>query len=158
MASQIQEEILQGIWTYRSWLNETDLTKSTDKDPIGKLLFGAGYIKIGESAANAFSGVIYGQNDLSKASPDAKADWALDLKGSTNYGDPFSVRFQGKGIVGGSEWIYDYVGYVILPWPNGIQQKTAMVGSIVRTIPHPNGSGGVSPAGVTASWYAVKNE
>lgn len=140
-----------GTWTYRSWLNETDLTIPTDK-----LLFGAGYIRVDNSQFNEFKGLIYGPGDTGPQGPKAPAAWQLELNGSKNYGNPFSVRFQGKGIVGGSEWIYDYVGYVILPWPNGVQQKTTMVGSIVRTIPHP-GNGGVSPAGVTACWYAVKN-
>ncbi|MCI4669586.1 MAG: hypothetical protein MRZ79_15735 [Bacteroidia bacterium] len=152
--ANLHEETFQGIWTYRSWLNETDLTKTAD---VNNLLFGAGYIRIDPSMQTEFKGLIYGQNDLSKADPHAAADWALNLKGSTNFGNPFTVRFQGKGIVSGSEWIYDYVGYLVLPWQNGVQQKMAMVGSIVRVIPHPNGSGGISPAGVTASWYAVKN-
>jgi len=82
--------------------------------------------------------------------------WQLDLTGSRSYGNPMTGRFRGKGVVSGAEWIYDYVGYLVPEWPNGVQQKTAMVGSIVRAIPHPSGSGGVSPAGVVASWYAVK--
>jgi hypothetical protein len=44
---------------------------------------------------------------------------------------------------------------VVPAWPNGIDQRPAMVGSIVRTVPHPGGSGGVNPAGVVASWIAV---
>lgn len=154
MANTSVENILKGTWTYRSWLNETDLTTPiTEKD----LLFGAGYIRIDSAPATNFKGLIYGQNDLTKASPSAPADWSLDLQGSANYGNPLTVRFQGKGIVSGNEWIYDYVGYLVLPWPNGIQQKMAFVGSIVRVIPHPSSSGGISPAGVVASWYAVKN-
>jgi hypothetical protein len=75
-----------------------------------------------------------------------------------------SVRFQGKGIVGGEEWIYDYEGWLVPAWPNGVQQATAMVGSIVRTIPHsgsaPKGGGPppINPAGVVASWYAVRTD
>ena len=72
------------------------------------------------------------------------------------------VRFQGKGVVNGEEWIYDYEGYLVPAWPNGVQQVPAMVGSIVRTVPHsgsaPKGGGPppINPAGVVASWYAVK--
>jgi hypothetical protein len=31
-----------------------------------------------------------------------------------------------------------------------------MVGSIVRVIPHPDGSGGTAPAGVVCTWFAIK--
>jgi hypothetical protein len=69
------------------------------------------------------------------------------------------VRFQGTGVVGGEAWIYDYEGYVIRPWPNGIAQRMAMVGTIVRTIAHSSGSGGgTSPAGVVCSWIAVRQD
>jgi hypothetical protein len=86
--------------------------------------------------------------------------WQLDLHGSFGYGSPMQVRFQGKGVVSGAEWIYDYIGWLVPVWPNSNRnlQYTAMVGSIVRTIPHPSGNGGVAPAGVVASWYAVKND
>lgn len=68
---------------------------------------------------------------------------------------PYSLRFQGKGKVGSEEWVYDYTGYVIKPWPDGVNQTPAIVGSIVRTVPHSSGSGGVSPAGLVCSWIAV---
>lgn len=88
--------------------------------------------------------------------------WSLDLKGAREYGNPMHVRFQGKGVINGEEWIYDYDGYLVPAWPNGVQQVPAIVGSIVRTVPHsgsPPKDGGpapIHPAGVVASWYAVK--
>ena len=48
--------------------------------------------------------------------------WALTLNGSTSYGYPGVVRFQGRGLVGGEEWVYDYLGFVVPAWPNGINQ------------------------------------
>lgn len=63
------------------------------------------------------------------------------------------ARFQGVGMVGGEQWIYDYEGYLIPDWPNGIGQVPAIVGSVIRTIPH---SGGTAKAGVVASFYAVR--
>lgn len=59
----------------------------------------------------------------------------------------------------GEEWVYDYIGYVVPAWPNGVNQRPAMVGSIVRTIPH-SGSAPktVAPAGVVASWIAVRQD
>jgi hypothetical protein len=68
------------------------------------------------------------------------------------------VRFQGKGLVSGSEWIYDYIGWLVPVWPNSTTtlQRPAIVGSVTRTIPHPSDGGGTAPAGVVASFYAVK--
>jgi len=84
--------------------------------------------------------------------------WELALTGSITYGNPFTVRFQGKGVVGGEEWIYDYEGYVIRPWPNGLNQRMAMVASLVRRIPHSSGNRGTAPAGVVSSWIAVRQD
>ena len=129
---------LAGKWTYRSFLNDPDL--STD---FNALEFGRGTITIDQAPMGVLQGTIGGPG------------WSLDLNGSINYGDPYCVRFQGRGLVGGEEWIYDYIGYSIKPWPNGVNQVPAMTGSIVRTIPHSSGSGGTAPAGVVCSWIAV---
>lgn len=132
-----------GKWTYRSLLNDPDINTSFDK-----LAFGRGTIEIFDDPDMTFlRGTIGGPG------------WQLRLNGSRAYGSPMAVRFQGKGVVGAAEWIYDYQGYLVPHWPNGVQQRPAMVGTIVRTIPHPGRSKGVvNPAGVTASWYAVKQD
>ncbi|MCB9234955.1 MAG: hypothetical protein H6581_25090 [Bacteroidia bacterium] len=151
MQNYLTPDFLLGNWTYRSWLNSDDLTV-----PLTTLEFGYGYIQIESAPFNEFKGKIFGPKSDKRPNPyDKPYSWELDLKGSSNYGDPFSFRFQGKGVVSGSEWIYDYQGYMIKPWPNGVNQVPALVGTIVRTIPHPDGSGGTAPAGVVASWYAV---
>lgn len=51
--------------------------------------------------------------------------------------------------------LYDYLGFVVPAWPNGINQVPAITGAIVRTVPHASGTGGVAPAGVVCSWIAV---
>ena len=139
MSAELNSNILVGTWTYRSFLNDPDLATQ-----FNNLEFGRGNIEIEPAPMNEFKGRIY------------DVGWQLDLKGSITYGNPFTVRFQGKGVVGGEEWIYDYEGYVIRPWPNGINQRMAIVGTIVRTIPHSSGTGGTAPAGVVCSWIAVK--
>ncbi|HEX8150742.1 MAG TPA: hypothetical protein VF591_26395 [Pyrinomonadaceae bacterium] len=133
--------VLIGTWTYRSFLNDPDLSTQ-----FNDLEFGRANIRIDPAPMNEFKGLLYGPG------------FKLNLKGSTTYGNPFTVRFQGTGQVGGEEWVYDYVGYVVRPWPNGADQRMAMVGSIVRTVPHKSGSGGVSPAGVVCSWIAVRQD
>ncbi|MEM7536850.1 MAG: hypothetical protein AAF639_32015 [Chloroflexota bacterium] len=133
-------EILVGKWTYRSFKSNPDLDT-----PFNDLRFGKGYIEIEDGPCEKLTGSIFGKGK----------SWELDLNGSITYGNPFCVRFQGKGEVGAKkeEWIYDYVGYLIRDWPNGVDQRPAIVGSIVRTIPH---SG--KPAGVVAQWIAVKQD
>jgi hypothetical protein len=134
------QNVFVGKWSYRSWRNETDLNVEPND-----LLFGSGTIEIVEAPMQILQGTIGGEG------------WQLELFGSRSYGNPMTVRFQGKGTISGAEWIYDYIGYLVPEWPNGVDQKTAMVGSIVRTIPHPSGSG-TAPAGVVCSWYAVKQD
>jgi hypothetical protein len=149
---------LTGTWVYRSWNNDTNLASTPDS-----LVFGNGYIEIAPSPINEFSGLIYGPKNANNPNPfDKPFSWELQLKGSTNFGNPAAVRFQGKGVIDGNEWIYNYIGYVVPPWQNGINEKPAIVGSIVRVVPHPSGSVDsngqpvIHPAGVVASWYAVK--
>lgn len=136
-----------GTWTYRSLLNDPTLAADPSTDPTAwaNLFFGYGTIVIKEGKEpEELTGTIGGEG------------WSLNLHGSMAPGNPGQVRFQGKGVVSGAEWIYDYIGWLVPVWPNSTNelQARALVGSIVRTIPHPSG-GGVAPAGVVASWYAV---
>ena len=129
-----------GKWSYRSFYNIADLSASLDS-----MLLGEGTIRIDPTPMpNQLSGLVYGPG------------WQLDLSGSINYGDPFTVRFQGQGVVGGNQWIYEYLGYMVNPWQNGVNQVPAFVGSVIRQIPHPGGDGGLHPAGVVASFFCVK--
>ena len=142
MSQQPNIGSLVGTWTYRSFLNDPDL--ATDFDALE---FGRGNIRIDEAPAGVLVGKI------------SDTGWALTLNGSINGGYPGVMRFQGRGVVGGEEWIYDYLGFVVPPWPNGVDQRPAMTGSIVRTIPH-SGSAPktVAPAGVVCSWIAVRQD
>jgi hypothetical protein len=130
-----------GNWTYRSILNDPDLSKAAND-----LLFGEGTLAIAEQSVTELSGTIGGPG------------WSLDLRGGFGYGSPMQVRFQGKGVVGGEEWIYDYIGWLVPVWPNSTDrlEVPAIVGSVVRTIPHSGDGGSTNPAGVVASFYAVR--
>lgn len=132
---------LTGLWTYRSLLENPNVDTA-----FNDLEFGRGQIEIVAAPSGIFRGRIFGPG------------WALQLNGSIAYGNPNSVRFQGRGVVGGEEWVYDYLGYLAPPWPNGVDQRPALSGSIVRTIPHKSGAGGLAPAGVVAAWYAVLDQ
>lgn len=129
-----------GTWTYRSLLNDPDITQTFDA-----LEFGRGTLEIVETSTTVLGGTIGGPT------------WSLSLHGSFGFGSPMQVRFQGKGLVNGEQWVYDYIGWLVPAWPNSNPslQRAAIVGSVVRTVPHSSGSGGVAPAGVVASFYAV---
>lgn len=139
----MSENPFVGRWTYRSLLNDPSLGTEFDK-----LEFGRANLTIEDDGPATLKGTIGGEG------------WSLSLRGSFGFGSPMQVRFQGKGIVAGSEWIYDYIGWLVPAWPNSDRSKErpAMVGSIVRTIPHPSSKGGISPAGVVASFYAVRTD
>jgi hypothetical protein len=138
-ANAPEQDPLLGSWTYRSLLNNPDASVE-----FNKLRFGVATITLEKTAMGEIKGTIGGTG------------WSLDLKGNRGYGNPFNVRFQGKGKVGDETWTYDYIGYLVPAWPNGDGQRPAIVGSVIRTVPHSDGAGGISPAGTVASFVAVK--
>ena len=131
--------LVSGTWTYRSLINNPDLSADFDS-----LEFGRANLQITIPSPGVVAGKIYGTG------------WSLELNGSFQEGAPASLWFQGSGVVGGAPWVYDYLCYVVPHIPNGINQVPALVGSVTRAIPHPDGQGGTSPAGVVASFVAVK--
>ena len=134
-----------GSWTYRSLLNDPALGNADNPD-FNALKFGWGTMTLAASAPEQVTGTIGGDG------------WSLALRGAAGFGAPSQLRVLGKGVVGGEEWIYDYIGWLVPAWPNSTDalDRPAIVGSVVRTIPHSNGKGGTSPAGVVASFYAVR--
>jgi|GEM_PF-4319749 len=94
-----------GSWTYTSFIN--------NPGSVPPAVFGAGTIALTASAMNALAGTIGGQG------------WGLNLNGSISYGNPNEVRFQGTGENGGENWVYDYIGYLVPIWPNGVDQVAA---------------------------------
>jgi hypothetical protein len=127
---------LKGTWSYRSFINNPDLSVNFDD-----LRFGAGTFQIDEPSFGVLAGTLGGPG------------WSLALSGAISYGNPFAVRFQGVGEIGGETWVYDYVGYLVPPWPHGVDQLSAIVGSVIRTVAH---SGGQADAGFVASFIAVR--
>ena len=125
-----------GDWSYRSFQNNPDLAVE-----FNELRFGAGNLVIEEVGFGEIVGTLGGEG------------WSLIPKGREGYGSPFEIRFQGKGEIGGELWIYDYQGFLAPKWPNGNSQRDAILGTIVRTVPHSNGQ---AEAGYVASWIAVK--
>jgi hypothetical protein len=136
----VTDNPFSGRWTYRSLLNDPDLTKA-----FNDLEFGRATLEIYAGPLELLTGTI------------GDTGWSLTLKGSRAYGSPMGARFQGVGLVNGERWIYDYLAFLVPAWPNGIEQRPALIGSVIRTIPHSGGKPGtVAPAGVVCSFYAVR--
>ena len=133
---------LVGHWTYRSFLN-----RAAHEDDINKLLFAEAELVFDKISSGKISGVL----NMGGAG-------SLTIDGTVTEGTTISIRFKGVGKSAGSPsegWIYDYIGWYVPPWPNGIDQKPAIVGSVIRTVPHSNGQ---AKAGVVASFIAVKRD
>lgn len=125
-----------GKWTYRSFLSNPDLNVEPND-----LLFGLATMNLMVTAPDDLSGTLGGPG------------WQLNLTGKVINGTPTSIQFTGKGTIGGEEWVYDYLGYAVPAWTNGVNQRPAIVGTIVRTAPH-----GTAPAGFVAQWIAVRQD
>jgi len=139
---------LSGAWTYRSFHNvEATLPPS---EPLGnRLLFGQGEL--------VFDNVI-SQDDVKgqlafRSNPPRASDARLELRGRIEHGTPNRIRMRGVGVPGTSAegWIYDYVGFIAPEWPDGVNQRPAIVGTVIRSVAH----AAESPAGVVASFVAV---
>ncbi len=126
----------EGTWSYRSLINNSDLAI-----PFNDLRFGMGTLELTQPEPGTIGGMLGGSS------------WSLALSGTVAKGDPTSIRFQGRGDISEETWVYDYLGFVVPNWPNGVDQVDAIVGTIVRTEPHSNGQ---AEAGFVASWYAVR--
>ena len=127
-----------GKWSYRSFRSDPDLSVEPNS-----LLFGSGTMELALPTSDQMTGILGGEG------------WQLALSGGVSNGKPATIRFQGKGTIGGEQWVYDYIGFLVPPWPNGVGQRPAIVGSIVRTVSH---SGGSAPAGYVAQWIAVRQD
>lgn len=103
MSTSIYERLLDK-WTYRSFLNNPDLSVNFDALEFGQANL---ILQISEGM---ISGTISGPS------------WELALKGSIQFGAPATLWFQGAGQVNGFPWVYDYLGYLVPQIPNGINQ------------------------------------
>src|SRR5690349_20819812 len=109
------------------------------------LEFGRGELLIDKFDPGAFSGRLIFSDT-----------YQFNLYGASSFGNPYALRFQGTGDTTDSQGqIYNYIGYLVPIWPDGIEQRTVIVGSAIRTVAH---NGGKATAGFVASWVAVKRD
>jgi len=135
---------LNGNWTYRSFLNQSEMVDGDPQKALA-LIFGEGALSINVTSATSFKAIL-----------DFGGGAAMDLYGTIVAGTaiaPEVLIITGAGREGAStaKWVYQYLGYVVPQWPQGVRQVPAIVGTIVRTIPHGGG-----PAGVVASFVIVR--
>ena len=128
---------LAGTWAYRSYLNRAD-----------QRVFGGGTFTFVTPTPTTLTGTLVMGPRL-----------VLDLEGTITPATsdaPLTVEIRGFGRAGTDSdtegWEYDYHGSLAFHWPAGIDQVQSLVGSVLRAKPHGEGS----PAGVTASFIAVR--
>ena len=138
-----------GAWTYRSFRNTPEPVGdvSTDPSKLVKMLFAEAEWVVQDTSDGSFKGELrFGPQDV------------MDLAGTItpeNTNCPAKFHISGKGRPGTStsQLFYDYEGYLVPKWPNGIDQRAAIVGSVIRVKPHDG-----APAGYVASFIAVKRD
>jgi len=134
------DNVLLGKWTYRSFSNDPNL-----EAPLNDLLFGEGTLTITAASGGKLEG-----------SFDFGPWYGMKVVGTVSYGNPATLQFEAKGTGPNSlDWRYDYTAYLGFQFPQGVDQRPSLLGTIVRAQAH---SGGKAPAGVTASWIAVKQD
>ena len=136
--------ILNGLWIYRSYFNNAVLV-GYDPQKALQQIFGEGELTFSSNDEKNFKAVL-----------DFGGGAAMDLFGSIVKGsgvNPTALLITGTGREGTStaKWVYQYQGYIVPEWAEGVNQVPAIVGTVIRTIPH--GSG---PAGVVVSFMLVK--
>jgi hypothetical protein len=131
-----------GSWHYRSFKN---IPKAVDD--WNTLAFAEGDFTFDDAAVGRFSG------SANFGSDGQGGEYTMSFTGNSGLGSPMTVRFQGVGTgAHNKDWDYDYIGFFVPQWPNGVDQLDAIVGSIVRSKPH-----GTSPAGFVASFILLRN-
>lgn len=140
-----------GNWIYRSFVNNVELAAQADD-----VLRARCGLKL--EVGDMYDGSDAGGSEISGRL--SFGEFYLTLSGTAEPGDPPTIRFRGTGVddTWTAGWIYDYVGYLVPTWPNGEGQLPAIVGTVIRTVEHAAGDGGISPAGYTMSFIAVSSD
>jgi hypothetical protein len=137
--------VLEGNWTYRSYHDDPQLVGG-DADKALGLIFGEGVFSFTMVSPARLAGKL-----------DMGGGYVLTLTGKVKPArgaSPLSFRIVGLGVANSptAGWRYDYDGWPAYQWPDGVDQVPSLVGSVVRVKSH----GPQSPAGVVASFIAVK--
>src|SRR5688500_19471590 len=80
-----------GKWTYRSFLNNPDINTAP-----ADLVFAMAPMEFTDAPMGQVAGTVGGPS----------AGFTFTMEGWVTYGNPPTIRFQGKGVVNGDLWIY----------------------------------------------------
>lgn len=129
-----------GQWVYRSLKNETDITKN-----FNDLEFGRGTITIDS----------IGEDYIAKAIFDMGNNNKLNFTGELTRRDNEinGIKLKGEGVDGTptAGWRYDYQGFIIPKWSNGVDQLLVITGSVIRITDHED-----AKSGYVGTFYMVK--
>ncbi|MFM6925809.1 MAG: hypothetical protein ACKOU7_09940 [Ferruginibacter sp.] len=144
-------KVFNGKWTYRSLLNNSNVNADFDS-----LEFAAATISLGSFGTDSLKGQILWAMDSAGTIFNG-----LNLRGRCYYNDTtlcYFIEGFGDSTLGTAGWQYNYQGYLVPRWPDGIDQAVVLAGSVVRVKKHSCDSLGnnCSPAGVVATTYMVK--
>lgn len=133
--------MLDGKWTYRSYLNQTALVGDDAAAALANI-FGEGIFDLADAGGPA----VRGRLDMGNG-------YALTISGEADPEGDGDFFLAGKGVAGTATegWQYDYRGTLAYRWRDAVDQIPCLVGTVLRVKAH----GPHSPAGVTASFVAV---
>lgn len=157
-----------GNWIYRSFRNNPEFHAPPDDVVLATADLeleekGASGLSAGLKAGDIAAGLsVAGSKITGKLTMHNGFSIHLNVSGRVESGEPPTIRFRATGAEGTptAGWIYDYVGYLCLSWPEGVEQRPAIVGTVIRTVAHKmhGGGEGTSPAGATLSFVAVSRD
>ncbi len=133
--------VFNGKWTYRSLFNKTDW-----KIDFDSVAFAAAVLELKSSGKDSLTGTLLWQ--LTPPLQGLNITGNYYKNGSVTC---YSLTGLGDSALSTAGWQYNYQGYLVPNWQQGVNQATVLVGSVVRSKPH-NGQ----PAGLVASTYMVK--
>jgi len=140
-SSSSDKTFIGGEWTYRSMLNNP-----IDTIPFNNLEFATAIMQLSTYDNDSISGIL-----------DMGSSGKLIMKGKIYYYNTNISNFelQGDGVkeTNTQGWIYNYYGFIVPKWKQGVNQVDALVGSVVRSVDH-----GQAKAGKVASFYMVRRK
>lgn len=111
-----------GNWTYRSLHNIPN-----EVEDFNDLRLWQAELTLEEDGPNLIKGKI------------SSGDYILNIHGAVDISENISIiTFRAVGIENTitAGWVYDYSGFIYKDWPDGDQQRPAIVGTVLRKVPH----------------------
>src|SRR5689334_10649281 len=111
-----------GSWTYRSFYN-----KPEEVDDFNDIRLWQAVLTLEADGPDMIRGRL------------GAGGYDLEVRGSTSFDNgTATIKLRATGLTGTPTegWIYDYTGILAPAWPEGDAQRPAIVGTVIRTLPH----------------------